>query len=281
MNQRALRASNDDRIIRSPSYRRYSMATSFWTWPGWTFFVAVGTLGLAFFTWRVARQARDQIKLQSREVIAIEKQTAALTDQTQAVREQATATGRQVEVSSASLEAASRPVLVGAPLESDRPVGIDELERVKYGDDHTAGVYPGSVHYQETDQMIYCSVPVRNVGAGVAFLQNVNLVTRTEYPGRVLMVVVPPDETTRVTFAVARRRSDGSHTDVELVSGQGRGFALLTIRLVYTGASRDLVTTSEITAAQLPAGSFIFTEQKVWDGLPDEGRLLASTDNIG
>ena len=101
--------------------------SGFWTWGGWSFFVAAGTLGLAFFTWRSVRKSSEQIKLQTREVDSVEKQTTALTsqteavtaqtntltDQTQAVREQAEATKRQVDLSTASLEAASRPVLVG------------------------------------------------------------------------------------------------------------------------------------------------------------------------
>ena len=42
--------------------------SGFWTWGGWSFFVAVGTLGLAFFTWRAVRKSSEQIKLQTLEV---------------------------------------------------------------------------------------------------------------------------------------------------------------------------------------------------------------------
>jgi hypothetical protein len=258
------------------------LLSSFWTWHGWSFFVALGTLSLAFFTWRVARQARQQIELQTREVKAVERQTHALAAQTEAVQAQAVATARQAEISAASLEAASRPVLVGAIPELSHPVPTEELELVEYWDGHSASVYPGAVHYAETDEMVYCSIPLRNVGAGVAFIKSVTLMTQTEFPGRVSSVVVRRDEVTRANFGVARRRPDGSYTDVQVVTrDSGRALARFTVQIVCTGASRGLRTITEITTAELPSGSFLFTDQRVWDGERDDDRLLVSTDNIG
>lgn len=264
--------------------------SGFWIWGGWSFFVAAGTLGLAFFTWRAVRKSSDQIKLQTREVDSVEKQTTVLTDQTQAVREQAEATKRQVDVSIASLEAASRPVLVGLVEGLDwRPTRDRDALREKitlaYMDQHEASVFPDAIHYEAADNMIYCSVPLRNVGAGVAFLQRVELVTTraSDFPlqGRVTEPVVPRDETTRTLFAAVRRQSDGKVSEWEEITSGGRGFAQFTIRVVYFGASRELVTVTELTTSQLPTGGFIYTAQQVWTGEGDDRQLLVSTDNIG
>lgn len=265
---------------------------TFWTWHGWNALVAIGTLalaggtfGLAWFTWRVVRESRKQIDLSAREVTAVEKQTEALVQQTEAVRDQANETKRQVAISIASLEAASRPVLVGVvppPIYRTGRERVDpQLETVAYFGDHHVQVRRDEVHFEESDAMVYCSVPLRNIGAGVAFVQEAMLVTRTEFPGRVSDPVVPRGETTRARFAVVLRQSDGRWTDVTEITPRGRGFAQFKIRLVYTGASRELITVSEITAAQVPDGSFIFTEQQIWDGDPSEGKLLVSTANIG
>ncbi len=265
----------------------HGAGTGFFGWPGWSFFVAVGTLALAFFTWRAVRGSGRQIELQTTEVKAVETQTAALTRQAHAVEAQAAATARQAEVSAAALEAASRPVLVALVPQPrwrqvDGPLGnLTDMEPVVYWDDHSVDVYPEQVHYDERDDMVYCSIPLRNVGAGVAFIQSVTLVTRTEYPGRVSRVVVPRDETTRALFAVKVRDHDGRATDASEVLRSGRGFAKFVIRVVCTGSAQGLVTTSEIETSELPRGGVIFTRQRAWNGLErTDEHLLVSTDNV-
>jgi hypothetical protein len=62
------------------------LAASEWTF-GWSALVAIGTLSLAFFTWRAVRRSGQQIALSRREVTAIETQTQALVDQARAVGE--------------------------------------------------------------------------------------------------------------------------------------------------------------------------------------------------
>lgn len=217
-----------------------------------------------------------------------------MTDQTQAVREQAEATKRQVDISIASLEAASRPVLVGLVEGLDwRPTRERDALREKitlayalaYAGQHEVSVFADAIHYEAADDTIYCSVPLRNVGAGVAFLQRVELVTTRgmDFPlqGRVTEPVVPRDETTRTLFAAVRKQSDGTASYWEEIVGiSGRGFAQFTIRVVYTGASRELVTVTELTTSQLPKGGFIYTAQQVWTGEGNDRQLLVSTDNI-
>jgi hypothetical protein len=273
--------------------------SGFWTWDGWNFWVATGTISLAAvtgvlagFTLKAVHESRDAIKLQAREVKAVEDQTAALADQTQAAKDQAAATKRQVEVSVASLEAASRPVLVGLVADLGwRPTRASEALRemipLKFADGHEGRVFPDQAYYHVSDAMIYCSLPLRNVGAGVAFIQRVELVTSRAdtWPlgGRVTDPIVPRDEATRALFAAVRQQSDGKVSDWEEIIGiPGRGYAQFKIRVVYTGASRELITVTELETSEVVSdGSYIYTEQKVWDGEGDERQLLVSTDNIG
>ena len=65
------------------------------------------------------------------------------------------------------------------------------------------------------------------------------------------------------------------------VNALGPDLARFTIRIVYTGASHELFTLTEIETTQIPSDDFICTSQKVWtsDGGADE-ELLVSTDNI-
>ena len=265
---------------------------TFFTWGGWSFFVAVGTIGLACATGWLAWNthsavdvSREQINLATRELAAVEIQANAISAQTQALRDQVAATERQVAISSASLESASRPVLAGvvpAPAFRTRTQRVDaEWETVDYWKGHDVHVVRDQVHFEETDDMVYCSVPLRNLGAGVAFLQEATLVTRTDYPGRVSNPIVAPGETTRARFAVVLRQMDKRATDVNEVTKTGRGYVQFKIRVAYTGASRELVTVSEITAAQVPTGEFFFTEQAIWDGTGEDRKLLVSTENIG
>src|SRR5262249_6311975 len=156
---------------------------------------------------------------------------------------------------------------------------VREKLTLTFTDQHQASVFPDAIYYQASDTMIYCSVPIRNVGAGVAFLQRVELVTaRTDgflLQGRVTEPVVPRDESSRAPFAAVRKQSDGSASDWEEIAGvPGRGFAQFTIRIVYTGASRELVTVTELTTSQLPAGGFIYTAQQVWTGEGADRKLL-------
>jgi len=271
------------------------VGASSWVW-GWNTVVAFGTLALAAatavlagFTLGAVRQSRDVIKLQTRELEAVEKQTGVLTEQTAAVKAQAEATKRQVDISMASLEATSRPVLVGLVADlgwhpTRERDALREKITIKFVDDHEASLLPDAVHYEITNDKIYFSVPLRNVGAGVAFIQRVELVTsRGDFPlpGRVTEPVVPRDETTRVLFSAVRKQSDGSTSEWEEITGiGGRGFAQFTIRAVYTGASHELVTVTELTTSQITGGGFIYTAQQVWNGEGDDRELLVSTDNI-
>ena len=268
---------------------------AFWAWQGWDALVALGTIGLAAFTAWLAwttrsavRESRDSIKLQAREVEAVERQTTALADQTQAVRDQAEATQRQAELSAASLEAAARPVLVGATPAPTFRRGREEIhpeqDRVVYLDDSEFLVARDNVHYHEADDKVYCSVVMRNVGSGVAFVQRIDLLTgpegMTSYQGRVSNPVIPPGDTARFLFTAVLRQSDGRATDANSITASGRGFAMFTVYVVYTAASRQLVAGTEATVSQLPSGDFIFTEQRIFDGETTERKLLVSTHNI-
>lgn len=262
------------------------IVSSFFTWSGWSFFVALGTLSLAGFTAWLAKESRRQIGLSALEVAAVEKQT-------EAVREQAAATQRQAEVSAASLEASVRPVLVGAiaPAEITR-LDVNrarEMEPVSYPNDYDVPVRPLAVHYEERDAMLYLSFCIRNIGAGVAFVQRIALLTRTAYPVRISPPIIAPNETARILVALTLKQTDGRFTDVNEVTRTGRGFVKATVGIFYTGASSNLALTTTLTLSELTdSQSWLITDTKVWDGdtrvdlgEPEERPLLASTDNIG
>jgi hypothetical protein len=281
------------------------ISASFWTWNGWNALVAIGTLALAgatgllaLITKRAVEQSRRQIDLSAREVTAVEKQTDALTkqidlsaqeveavqaqtemllEQTNALREQADATKRQVAISSASLEAAARPVLVGI---APSPATSGQREDVPYTAGFTVNVEVERIHYEATADMIFCSVPLRNVGAGVAFVQRVTI-QRGYREGRVSHAVVPPGALTRARFALARKGSDGRPTDINEITKEGRGIAQFTIYVVYTAASRDLVTGTEVNVSELPDETFLVTGNEIYDGDTGTRTLLASTANVG
>lgn len=259
------------------------MLAVFWTWAGWNALVAIGTLtlaavtvALATFTLKAVRESREAIKLQGREVKAVEDQTTAIQ--------------RQATLTAAALEAGSRPVLVSAIpkalVRKSRERVDPELEPLRYVDGRAGHVRRDEVHFDKTDNNIYCSVPLKNVGAGVAFIQRVELVTTrtSSFPltGKVSHPVVPPDATTRTFFMAVRKQGNQASEWEEIVHALGRDLARFTIRIVYTGASHELLTLTEIETTQVPPDDFICTSQKVWtstDGGGDE-QLLVSTENI-
>jgi hypothetical protein len=266
---------------------------AFWSWSGWNALVSIGTLALAagtgalaWFTWRAVRESRASIKLQRDELDLIEQQTNA-------VRTQAQATERQVALSAAAMASTARPVLVGlvspatfSPVEEAMSKLMDP---VVFPGGHLAAIGVHAVHYEEVDGMLYFSACVRNIGAGVAFVQRVALLTRTAYPVRISPPIIPPGETARVLVALTLKQSDGSFTDVNEVTRTGRGFVRATLGLFYTGASPDLALTTEFTVSELPDDQgWLITGTRIWDGdtkadtsEPEGPALLASTDNIG
>jgi hypothetical protein len=277
------------------------LAASPWAW-GWNALVAIGTLALAagtsvlaWSTWGAVRESRAAIKLQAREVESVEKQTMALVEQTQALRDQAQATQRQAELSAAAFASSVRPVIIAAiaPAEITKVGQLDrrapDREPVTYPGDYTVLVRPLAVHYEERDNMLYLSFCVRNIGAGVAFVQRVTLLTRSAYPVRISPPIIAPNETARLLIALTLRQGSGQFTDVNEVTRTGRGFVQATIALVYTGLSHGLALTTEVTLSELiDEQSWLITGTKVWDGDTrvdldnrEERPLLASTDNIG
>ena len=140
----------------------------------------------------------------------------------------------------------------------------------------------GRVHYEETDEMVWCSVPLLNVGSGVAFVQRISLLTgATSYDGRISNPVIRPGEIERVRFTVTRHQRDGRPTDVNAITKGARGFAAFAIYVAYTAASRDLVTASQVNVSGLPDGTYLVVGNEIYDGDAGPRTLLASTENIG
>jgi hypothetical protein len=257
------------------------LATSSWVW-GWNFLVAVGTLGLAGGTGWLASTTRSAVR-KSAEAIQLQGREVKLVEQ-------------QVKVSAEALASGARPVLVGAIAKGEltivRGVGrmpTGEVEPILFPDNHLVAAPPLAVHYEEDGDMLYLSFCVRNVGAGVAFLQRAALLTRTPYPVRISPPIIGPGETARILIALTLKQSNGQFTDVNEVTRTGRGFVKATVGLFYTGASVGIALTTEIELSELiDSQGWLITGTTIWDGdteadlgAPVDCPILASTDNIG
>jgi hypothetical protein len=261
-----------------------NLVSSFWTWDGWPALVSIGTLLLAvstgllaLITRRAVGVSKDELKILEAQTTALQDEAHAVGEQVEAVRAQAEATKRQAELSAAAIEASARPILVGLP-----PDFSTEVENLVYTPGPTIGrIYRSQINYTESEDYVYCSVPLRNVGGGVAFVQSVSLLTGlASYEGRISNPVIPTSEIARVRFSLLLVDRSGKRTDANAITAADRGFPQFTVYLVYTGASRDLVTASKVTVAGLPDGAFLVTGNEILDGEAVQ-RLLASSANVG
>jgi hypothetical protein len=177
---------------------------------GWEALVAIGTLVLAWSTWRLARKTSALAETTAQEVEHSKRQVAASLEQVKIAQQQAAtaqdaldASQEQTRLAQLTLNAQIRPVLI------DIPPPIDDLEH--YHDDI---LYPGrtksNVHrhgvearfdVNSGDAMI--SVPMRNAGAGLAMIRAVSLEVGESAPTPPVTMQpanVPAGESTRINF---------------------------------------------------------------------------------
>jgi hypothetical protein len=142
------------------------------------------------------------------------------------------ATWRLANISQAALDAQVQPVLVDVvPGPRGNP---PEYERVPYEPAYANGTT--SVLFDRVDVTalenghFVCSVPLRNAGAGLAFITEEPRLTHpsrdVDYPGRVTKQTIPLGEQTRAYFA------PGSALDT-------RNEATLIVKVPYTDASQS------------------------------------------
>jgi hypothetical protein len=148
------------------------------------FLVAIATGLLAGATYWMAKKTRDEATA-----------TLTLADHAKA---QLQRTDRQLELTTEALNATVLPLLVDVP-PSENP-GDDVVVFAAPG----RRGYPirGDTVYRRSDPPYYCSVPLRNVGAGVAVIQVAW--TEPELPGAIEIpgLIVQPGERVRINITL-------------------------------------------------------------------------------
>jgi hypothetical protein len=234
---------------------------------GWEALVALGTLGLAVGTFVLALATRRLAVSTDKEVKAVGDELDLSRQTLAAVQEQAAAARDEVETSRLAAEATIRPVLVGARTAKAVRPDIGDVqtayEPVAWpGTNETRNIPIGTATAWEDANTIYISVPLRNVGPGVALLR-ANALTLGDHrvSGVPSLGVVGPGETTRVQFNVAR----ADDRSVALTEQSGS----FSIEVAYTDAAGGQMSLTRADLQFDRAGlwyvSQVFLHRKVAD----------------
>jgi hypothetical protein len=174
--------------------------------PEWL--VAIGTGALALATYALAKGAKAEVGA-VRDELDVSRQTL------QAVEEQAKAAQHQVEVARATLASAARPILVNIPHEWHQP-----NENAPNGPARVS--WHVGVESDDADH-VKIAIPVRNVGAGPAFVSGGSARSGIDWIGRsgeswagedVASSVVPPGEAEWFFFKLPIHTADGAMSEL-------------------------------------------------------------------
>jgi hypothetical protein len=178
---------------------------------GWDALVAIGTLSLAavtlilaVVTTLVARKTGKLASTTEREVEAVLRHVA--------IAEMGVSVSREANAGNV------RPVLIavpvgrfGGPTDSVEVPGL--AERIQFNE-------PATVFFEYRQATLFVSVPFRNEGAGIAFMDSGLLVARDgdhEWPGVLSTTALPPHEIVRVSFGLGPEEAEAVPT-----SGDGK-----------------------------------------------------------
>jgi hypothetical protein len=161
---------------------------------------ALATLALATVTWLLARRTS--------------KLAISAKDEAQASREANDISRESMDLVRASLSATIRPVLVDM---SSHEQGT--ISTLRWADGSEDQVGPGHVVVRSTDQLVVCTVPLRNVGPGTAVITGLGLV-EAPYPGSASRMIVPPGESTRFRFSIPRDRPELADGIQQILAGR-------------------------------------------------------------
>jgi hypothetical protein len=227
---------------------------------GATFYLALSTRKTASSTETLASETRSLVGLTESEV--------------EAVRE-------DVSVSRATHEGNVRPVLVNVPFGRLRHEQGDRA-RVPGTGEVVPVQDPGSVIVAEVSGRLFVSVPLRNAGAGIAFLWNAqfNLAgSPVKWGGHVSTAALPPGEAMRISLSLPTEwpeetsRPEGAPTPVLPTLDAVLDRRLFSVSVHYADLARNKWSTRLNLSLAEPA--------HVWEVvnviLGDEGR----TDEVG
>jgi hypothetical protein len=130
-----------------------------------------------------------------------------------------------------ALRATIRPILVDVPLDAPGTA------RVTYADASEHLVGTGSVHVLATEDYVFCSLPLRNVGPGVAVIRGLGL-REPPCSGNVSRMVVPRGEATRFSFSVPRDRPELQEGIESMLGGR----FILEARYTDADGGQDTIT---------------------------------------
>jgi hypothetical protein len=181
-----------------------------------TIALAVVTAALAVMTWWLAGQTRSLVKAAKEELKSVADEIEISRETMAEVREQTAASREQATVARLSMESTFRPVIVNVP--PDWPgFSTGYSETFEYVNGPKTTIDPPSrweVHTTESQKHVHFSLPVRNVGAGVAFIIGTWL--RFKKPeddpgwnGFATTTTLPPNEATRLRFSLEKEGSRG------------------------------------------------------------------------
>lgn len=199
-----------------------------------TFVVAASTLALAFVTWRQLRHARDQVGL-------IRDQVRLASDQLKVAARQVGLARHQMGFTRDAFMLSTRPLLADAPEEG----GPTECVQFGAPGRHQVNVSKHGFFFEKSyEGTLLCSVPFRNIGAGVAVILDVS-VTPTPL-GEVFYTrkFVPDGAFVRVNICA---HNDPSMADplMEACKEGGGGFA---VTITYSDADgrQKLITRANL-----------------------------------
>src|SRR2546428_5555260 len=202
----------------------------------WQPITAVATLTLALATFWMARRTADlaQTTTAEREVAMrslqlAQEQIAVGQRQVDAAHEQVEKSEEHIELSRMAMEAASRPILGDVPMgmyyhpELPKSVRFDDGTSIQI-DDRGSSIVP-----EETEGFAYCSIALRNIGTGAALITAFGLVfPNYSWSGRASQSVIPPTETTRLSFTIPKNREELQEGVEQLRHGR------ITLDVAYT-----------------------------------------------
>jgi hypothetical protein len=195
----------------------------------WDAWVAIGTIGLAVATTYLARQTHDEVK----------------------------AATRDLDLTQRSFETSTRPVLV------DVPLGVF----VERWQDVSAGIQQrqedrGQVVVLMSPGELYCSLPIRNVGAGLALVRAkaISWAARevpwsSEVPG-----AIPPNEIVNAHFR-------GPVANTETLESV-KGIETFQITIDYSDLAAVRVSTTVFLVSRVPhvTSGWAVVEVRLYDG---------------
>jgi len=237
--------------------------------------VAVASGAVALATLYLGLKTRGMASATKRVAEATETEARAVVEQSKKVAAQAAASEEQSRISGEALLASIRPWLT-AMVQGEVVQG--EVPR------------PATIHLveREKDDAISCSIPLRNVGNGLALIQP----SMCRFLGRIpgdppepvvlsqgnpTVAAVAPGEDTRVRFTIARTSSQWTGLTLDGVVGRDRHKGEFFVEVLYTDASGGQPTWAKVhvTATLSPIAPYPWRVSDIAYHHVEEGHTLS------